>query len=275
MNSAASAHSPFGGLLRHWRTGRGLSQLALAVEAGISTRHLSFLETGRAQPSRAMVELLAGMLDVPLNERNVLLLAAGYAPAYERRPLGAPDLEPVQRAVDFILKQQEPYPAILVDGAFNILKRNRASQRLFGLFVADPPGGRLANTIRTMFHPNGLRQYVANWDELAVRMLYKIHRDAAAGNQEAVRMREEVMSYPGVAPLWKIVDDDRPVPAMMTMKLKRGEWALTFFSTVSTLGFPCDVALSDLKIECFFPADRSTEQIAHRLATEDLALLHT
>jgi transcriptional regulator with XRE-family HTH domain len=276
MPTMTAAHSPFGGLLRHWRTGRGLSQLALATEAGISARHLSFLETGRAQPSRAMVELLAGMLDVPLNERNGLLLAAGYAPTYERRSLGAPDLLPFQRALDFILKQQEPYPAIVVDGAWNIVKRNRAAERIFGLFVDDPRYPRIANTIRTMFHPGGLRQYVVNWEELAVRMLYKVHRDAATGvNAEAVRMREEVMAYPGVAPLWKVVDVDTPAPAMMSMKLQKGEWSLAFFSTISTLGMPCDLALQDLKVECFFPADLATDEAAHRIAADQVALLHT
>src|SRR6185503_10439943 len=129
MNTTAPAHSPFGGLLRHWRTGRGLSQLALATEAGISTRHLSFLETGRAQPSRAMVQLLAGMLDVPLGERNALLVSAGYARVYGDRPLGAPELEPVRRALQFILRQQEPFPALVVDGQWNIVMKNEASKR--------------------------------------------------------------------------------------------------------------------------------------------------
>jgi transcriptional regulator with XRE-family HTH domain len=276
MNMPAVSHSPYGGLLRHWRTARGLSQLALATEAGISTRHLSFLETGRAQPSRPMVELLAGMLDVPLDERNALLLAAGYAPAYERRPLGAPDLQPLQRALDFILKQQEPYPAIVVDGSWNIVKRNIAAQRIFGLFISDPPEGRIANTMRTMFHPRGLRQYVVNWEDLAVRMLYKVHRDAATGlNEDAVRLRQELMSYPGVPPLWKVVDVDRPAPALMTMRLKKGEWSLAFFSTISTLGVPCDVALQDLKVECFFPADCVTDDVARQLAADSLSLLQT
>ena len=275
MNTPVSAQSPFGGLLRHWRTGRGLSQLALAMEAGISTRHLSFLETGRAQPSRAMVELLAGMLDVPIDERNSLLLAAGYAPTYERRPLSAPDL-PVQRALDFILKQQEPFPAIVIDGEWNIVKRNRAARRIFGLFVDPPPEGRVVNTMRSMFHPQGLRQSVVNWEELAVRMLYKIHRDAATGvNEAAIRLREEVMQYPGVAPLWKIVDVETPASPMTTMKLKKGQWSLTFFSTISTLGMPCDVALQGLSVECFFPADCATEESAHRLAVDQPALLHT
>src|SRR5215510_2451258 len=125
---ASSATPAFGQLLKQWRTTRHLSQLALATEAGISTRHLSFLETGRAQPSREMVQLLAGMLDVPLADRNALLVSAGYAPAYGDRPLGAPELEPVRRALQFILRQQEPFPALVIDGQWNIVMKNDASK---------------------------------------------------------------------------------------------------------------------------------------------------
>jgi transcriptional regulator with XRE-family HTH domain len=123
----------FGRLLRQWRTTRHMSQLALATDAGISARHLSFLETGRAQPSREMVQLLAGMLDVPLGERNALLMSAGYAPIYGERPLGAPELKPVRRALEFILRQQEPYPALVLDGQWNMVMRNSASKRIFDL----------------------------------------------------------------------------------------------------------------------------------------------
>lgn len=271
MNGAAQTHSPFGGLLRHWRIVRGLSQLALAIEAGISTRHLSFLETGRAQPSRAMVELLAGMLDVPLRERNALLLAAGFAPAYDRRPLTAPDLQPVQRALDFILKQQEPYPAVVLDAASNILRRNQASQRVFGLF-ADPVQGLIPNTIRTMFHPRGLRQYVVNWQDIAVRLLYRLHYDAATGANLAVtQLREEVMSYPGVASLWDVGGVGSSTPALRTMTLQKGKWSFAFFFTLSTIGMPCDVSLEDLRVMCFFPADRTTDEAVHRIA-EDVKL---
>src|SRR5947207_10233426 len=126
----------FGRMLRQWRDARHMSQLALATEAGISTRHLSFLETGRAQPSREMVQLLAGMLDVPLGDRNALLVSAGYAPAYGERPLSAPELEPVRRALTFTLHQQEPFPALVVDGEWNIVMRNEASRRIFDLFDA-------------------------------------------------------------------------------------------------------------------------------------------
>src|SRR3982074_3474179 len=126
----------FGRMLRQWRDARHMSQLTLATEAGISTRHLSFLETGRAQPSREMVQLLTGMLDVPLGERNALLVAAGYAPLYGDRSLAAPDLEPVRRALEYILRQQEPFPALVLDGEWNIVMHNSAARRIFDLFRA-------------------------------------------------------------------------------------------------------------------------------------------
>ena len=130
----SSATPAFGRLLKQWRNSRHKSQLALATEAGISTRHLSFLETGRAQPSREMVQLLTGMLDVPLGERNALLVSAGYAPLYGNRPLNAPELEPVRRALEFMLRQQEPYPAFVLDGQWNIVMHNAALKRVFEPF---------------------------------------------------------------------------------------------------------------------------------------------
>ena len=271
---SVTAISEYGMLLRHWRTCRGLSQLALATEAGISTRHLSFLENGRAQPSRPMVELLAGMLDVPLEDRNLLLVTAGFAPAYDRRPLGAPDLKPFERAIDFMLAQQEPYPALLVEGGGNIVRRNDAARRIFGLFVPERPDGRPANEIRSIFHPRGLRQYIDNWEELAIRILYNVHRDAALNiNEERVRMRDEVMSYPGVSELWQKVSADYRAPALVTMKLVKGPWTMSFFTTVSMLGLPCDATLQELKIESFFPVDAATDEAAQRLAAGERALL--
>src|SRR5262245_52194829 len=165
----------FGPLLRQWRLARHLSQLTLATEAGISARHISFLETGRAQPSCEMVQLLAGMLDVPLAERNALLVAAGYAPAYSERPLGAPEFEHVNRALQFILRQQEPFPAIVLDGHWNIVMRNPASHRIFELFRGPSPDDRPVNAVRTIFDPRGLRPFVVNWDELAGCMMHSLH----------------------------------------------------------------------------------------------------
>jgi len=267
MNGAVQTHSPFGGLLRHWRTVRGLSQLALALEAGISTRHLSFLETGRAQPSRAMVELLAGMLDVPLNERNTLLLAAGFAPAYDQRPPATPDLGPVQPALDFILEQQEPYPAVVIDAASNILRRNRASRRIFGLF-ADPAAGLIPNTVRSVSHPRGIRQYVGNWKDLATGMLHRLHYHAATRTNEAVvQLREEVMAYPGVASLWNVVGVESQAPGLRTMTLQKGEWSFAFFLTVSTI-VPCENSFEGLRVMSFLPADKATEDAVHRIAEQ-------
>src|ERR1700730_2219127 len=141
----------FGRMLRQWRDARHMSQLALATEAGISTRHLSFLETGRAQPSREMVQLLTGMLDLPLGERNALLVSAGYAPMHAERPLGTPELEPARRALEFILRQQEPYPAMVLDRDWNIVMENGAALRVFEPFRN---GVKTANVRRKVFDPN-------------------------------------------------------------------------------------------------------------------------
>ena len=171
---------PFGRILRQWRGARHMSQLALATEAGISTRHLSFLETGRAQPSREMVQLLAGMLDVPLGERNALLVSAGYAPVYGDRPLGAPELEPVRRALQFILRQQEPFPALVVDGQWNIVMSNDASRRIFQQFRG---AAESANVMRTVFDPRGLRAFIVNWEEVAECLMHSIHRRGGRAGQ--------------------------------------------------------------------------------------------
>jgi transcriptional regulator with XRE-family HTH domain len=261
------ATQSFGRLLRQWRMTRHLSQLALATDAGISTRHLSFLETGRAQPSREMVQLLAGMLDVPLGERNALLISAGYAPLYGSRPLGAPELEPVRRALEFIMRQQEPFPALVLDGQWNIVMRNGASQRIFDLFRPPAPDTQPINVMRTVFHPNGLRPFVANWEQVAECLMAAIHRDVAAtGSDAVVKLRDELLAYPGVPSRWSIAESLTPMAPLVSMQLRKGDLSLAFFSMVTMLGTPRDVTLQELKIECFFPADAITEQIARDLA---------
>ena len=258
----------FGTVLRRWRNARGMSQLTLATEAGISTRHLSFLETGRAQPSREMVQLLAGMLDVPLGDRNTLLVSAGYAPAYGERPLSAPELEPVRRALMFTLRQQEPFPALVVDGEWNVVMRNQASHRIFGLF--DDPGADLTrvNVLRTVFDPRRLRRFIVNWEELAQCLVNSVHRHVAAtGSETMTQLRDELLAYPGVPSRWSVPDPCVEMQPLVSMQLRKGDLAMTFFSMVTTLGTPRDVTLQQLKIECFFPADATTEQTARRLAS--------
>jgi transcriptional regulator with XRE-family HTH domain len=258
----------FGGLLRQWRTSRHMSQLALAIESGISTRHLSFLETGRAQPSREMVQLLAGMLDVPLGDRNALLVSAGYAPAYGERPLTAPELEPVRRALQFILTQQEPYPALVVDGQWNVVMRNEASRRIFDLFNDPDCDDETVNVMRTVFCPDGLRRYIVNWEELAECLVHSLHRQVAATGSDVIgRLRDELLAYPGVPSRWSVPDPTVTMPPLVSMQLQKGDLALTFLSMITTLATPRDVALQQLKIECFFPGDAVTEQTSRRLAS--------
>jgi transcriptional regulator with XRE-family HTH domain len=256
----------FGRLLRHWRTARHMSQLALATEAGISTRHLSFLETGRAQPSREMVQLLTGMLDVPLGERNALLVSAGYAPVYGEQPLGAPELEPVRRPLQFILNQQEPFPAIVLDGHWNVVMGNEASSRIFGLFKerGDRDG---ANVMRTVFDPRRLRRFILNWEEVAQCLMHSLHSEVAAtGGEGVVRLRNELLGYPGVPSRWAVPEKVAPMPPLATMRMRKDDLTLAFCSTVTTFATPGDLTLQQLKIECFFPADAATEQVARRLA---------
>jgi len=261
----------FGALLRQWRSLRRVSQLALATEAQISSRHLSFLETGRAQPSREMVQRLAHVLDVPLSGQNALLVAAGYAPIYGERELSAPELEHVRRALEFILRQQEPYPAIVMDGRWDIIMRNEASQRIFGLFRPSTKEGReqALNGMRTVFHPQGIRQFLLNWEELAGPLIQTLHREAASGtNPTAASLRDELLAYPGVPAPWKLADPYTPVPPVLTMRLKKDDASCAFFSTLTTLATPRDIMLEQLRIECFYPADAVTEETARRLAAQ-------
>jgi transcriptional regulator with XRE-family HTH domain len=248
-----------------------MSQLGLATEAEVSARHVSFLETGKAQPSRDMVQLLANVLDVSLGDRNTLLLAAGYAPAYPERTLEAPDLDHVRRALEFILRQHEPYPAIVLDGAWTIVMRNGAARRIFRRFL-DP--GALSrdlalNAMHSVCHPAGMRRFIENWEEFAGPLIQTVHREATDGtNAPAARLRDALLAYPGMPPKWKHADPRAPAPPVLTMRLCRGDLSLAFFSTLTTLATPRDVMLEQLRIECFYPADPATEATARRLAVE-------
>ncbi len=258
----------FGKLVRHWRGARRMSQLRLACEAGISARHLSFLETGRARPSREMVQLLAEMLDVPLSERNALLVGAGYAPVYGERPLTAPELTHVRRAVQYMLRQQEPYPALVMNAYHDIVMRNEASRRIFELFRGPVPDHVTINGIRTVFNPRGLRPFIVNWDEMAECMMQGLQREIAeTGNDALVRLRDEVLAYPDVPKRFAALNALDAATPLVNMQLRKGELSLTFFSAMSFIGRARDITLQNLKIECFFPADEATEQFTRRLAT--------
>jgi transcriptional regulator with XRE-family HTH domain len=265
-NDVAIGH--FGSLLKHWRSVRRLTQIELAGDANVSARHLCFLETGRAQPSREMVQLLGSALDLPLEERNALHVAAGFMPPYSDRGLAAENLQPVRQALDFILRQQEPYPGIVIDGRWDVRIRNQASRRLFKPFhqAYEMEAGIAENAMHTVFHPKGLRQFIVNWDEFAGQMIQILHREVAQGGRVAAQLLDEIMVYPGLPAEWRLPRNPTGSSPVMTMQLRKGDFRLAFFSTFTTLAMPTDAALQKLKIECFYPADAATAEKARELS---------
>ena len=262
--------SDFGPLLKQWRNARRLSQLGLAAEATVSIRHLCFIETGRAGPSRAMVLKLAEVLDVPLRERNTLLLAAGFAPVYEESALDTPELAAVRGALDAILAQQEPFPAIVLDRDWNIRQINAGAARFFAFLQAgqttSPPGP--SNVLRRLFHPDGVRRYVTNWPEVSEALVRRTRREAIGGvtDERAQRILDEVLDYPGVPASLRSLDVSMPLLPIVPINYARDGQRFDYFSTVTTLGTPQDVTLQELRIECFFPANAETRANAERLA---------
>jgi transcriptional regulator with XRE-family HTH domain len=261
--------SAFGRALREWRARRGLSQLALAGDAGVSSRHLSFVETGRAQPSREMVLLLVRALDVPLRDRNDLLSAAGYAPVYRATKLDAPALSQARRALDFVLRQQEPYPAIVIDRHWNILQANGGTGRLVELFLEPSAAAELGlNAMRLMLHPRGFRPHIVNWEAMAAALVQWLHRDilSGLGDAETRRLLDELLAYPGVPRHWGRLDLDVSTDPFLPIEFRRGDVELRYFSMLTSLGTPHDITLQELRIESFYPADSATEDTARRLA---------
>jgi transcriptional regulator with XRE-family HTH domain len=249
----------FGVLLRRWRAVRHVSQLALALDADISTRHLSCIETGRAQPSRDMVLRLAEAQEIPLRERNVLLLAAGYAPLYRQTSLDAPEMETARQAVDFLLRQQEPYPAIVVDRYWNTLRMNSGTRHFLGRFpICDSV--RPHNGVRLVFHPKGLRPFIENWESVAARIIQRVHREAAANPADETMkcFLEELLSYPAVPNRWRVLDLDAPPPPFLTINYRWNNSTLRLFASLTIFGTAQDVALQEMRIESFFPADEAT-----------------
>jgi transcriptional regulator with XRE-family HTH domain len=257
---------PVGGLLRQWRQRRRLSQLDLACDAGISTRHLSFLETGRSQPSRDMVLLLSEQLDVPVRERNVLLVAAGFAPMFPERPLEDPALAPARAAIDLVLDRQKPYPAFALDRHWQIVASNAALPQLYEDVAADlqqPP----INALRLSLHPRGLAPRIVNLAEWRAHLLYRLRRQVELTADAAlIELLREVTAYPGAA--HAPVQTSRLERAIaVPFRIKIGDNILSFFSLTTVFGSPIDVMLSELALELFFPADDQTDAAVRRMTT--------
>lgn len=263
--------TPFPSLLRRWRAARGATQAQLATDAEISTRHLSFLEGGKAQPSRQMVLVLASALDLPLRDRNALLLSAGFAPMYAETPLDAVAMSPVRRAMALVLEQQEPFGALVMDRRWDIVAMNRGAARLFGALLPTPPSdARLAtNLVHLLFHPDGVRRAMVNWEEVAWSFLARLHRDQehAPGDRAAAELLAEVSRYPGV-PGRSSVRSLAPAP-FVTAHIRVGELELRLFTVLTAFGTPLDVTAQELVVETFFPADRESEARLRAMAAAD------
>lgn len=256
---------PVGELLREWREHRRLSQLAFAIQAGVSTRHLSFVETGRSAPSREMLLHLAEQLEVPLRERNHLLVAAGYAPAYVESAFDSPQMAVVRTAVRQVLAGHEPYPALAVDRNWNIIDAN-TSISLFTEGAAPHLLDSPANCLRIGLHPDGLARRIVNLGEWRTHLLGRLRRQIVRSADPAlVELYDELCAYPYERPE---PEDELPdantivVPLRIWDSRRRGR-ELAFFSTVTTFGTPLDITVEELAIESFFPANAETVAALH------------
>jgi transcriptional regulator with XRE-family HTH domain len=256
----------FAAALRRWRARRGWSQLELAGRAGVSQRHLSFLELGRAAPSREMAVRLAEALEVGLRERNGFLVAAGFAPIFRETALAAPELAPIREALDFMLAKQEPYPAVVVDRRWNLVKANSGAVRLVEFLLGPLPPEARINLADALVGPGALRPYLVNWGEVARYFLRGIEADAAAdGSDETAALLERLLSYEDAAALQKHTSMPSTEP-VLSMHFCKGEVSLRLFTAIAILGTPQNVTLDELRIESFFPVDTETAGMFRRWA---------
>ncbi|MGK2872198.1 MAG: helix-turn-helix domain-containing protein [Alphaproteobacteria bacterium] len=261
--TVTSGTRTFGEHLKQWRSRRRLSQLKFSLESGISQKHLSFIEVGRSSPSREMVIHLSECLEIPLRERNTMLLAAGYAPLYPARELDDPTLQPARAAIRLLLKGHEPFPALAVDRHWTMIDANRVIPLLFtGLSdpaLLTPP----INVLRLSLHPNGLAPHIVNLSEWRMHLLRRLgHQINVTGDEVLMRLVDELQAYPCevVRETFQPTAHDYSdifVPMELTTPLGR----LSFFSTTTVFGTPLDVTLSELAIESFFPANEETRRI--------------
>jgi len=237
-----------------------MSQLDLALEASVSARHLSFVETGRSQPSREMVLTLAEHLEVPLREQNALLLAAGYAPLFSEMSLDTDEMRPARHALDAILSGHEPFPAIIVDRQWEVVASNEPAQRLLREGVSeellDPP----ANALRVTLHPDGLAPRILNFPEWSAHLITRLHRQALLSQDSALAaLEEELLGYPGVEPSAGLAEPAEMLFVPLRLDIPSSEAVVSMFSTIATFGTALDITLEELCIEAFFPADEQTE----------------
>jgi transcriptional regulator with XRE-family HTH domain len=262
------ASRPVGDLLRRWRQRRRLSQLDLASEAEISTRHLSFVENGRSTPSREMILRLAEQLEIPMRERNALLLAGGFAPIYPERPLDDPDLAAARHAIALFLERQKPYPAFAMDRQWRVVASNSALPELYegcSAALLNPP----VNGMRLTLHPEGMAPRIVNFAEWRAHLLERLRHEIAVTADPALSvLLHEVLRYPVPEPLPAPPETLAPNAVMVPFRVRTRVGVLSFFTTTTVFGTPIDVTLSELMLEHFYPADDETDRLVRRLEAE-------
>jgi transcriptional regulator with XRE-family HTH domain len=241
-----------GDLLRYWLKQRGKSQLDLSLDTGISQRHLSFVESGRSVPSRDLLLIVSERLDIPLRERNVLLLASGYAPLYGECAWEAPEMAVITKAVDRVLLQQEPHPALLMDRYWNVIRTNEAAPRFFGSFVDLAARKHPRNLLDLMFDPAGMRPFVESWEDVAAGLLQRVYREAAGHvvDKRTTELLDDLEKHPGVKDLSTVPQIQSPV---LPITFVRGSERFSYFSLITTVGTPQCVTAQELRLECMFP----------------------
>lgn len=261
--------SEFGGLLKQWRAQRRVSQLDLALSANVSSRHLSFIETGRARPSRQMIMNLSDAMDIPLRDRNLLLQAAGFAPIYKSREYDDAELAMVRRSIEFMLDKHEPYPAVILDRAWNVKGANMGAGNLLARFLsAEALSSGTPNILDTLFDPEGLRPFVVDWPVLASYSLRRLIHDAAQDGPKSpsADLLKRVRERPGVKELEQDPPANVPTGPMLNMELQRGDLHLKLFTVIATFGTPQDITVEELRIETIFPADEDTKRLLENWA---------
>jgi transcriptional regulator with XRE-family HTH domain len=255
--------------LRRWRDTRGVSQLELAVTAGCSQRHISFLELGRTKPSREMVLRLAEALNVPLRQSNELLLAAGFAPVWTETDLGAQTLAPIRSALDYMLSQQDPFPAVVVDRRWNLLQANAGAVRLVEFLVGPVKPGSAINLADALVAPDVLRPHLTNWGDVVRYFVRSVEADAAAdATADTAALLQRLLGYEGVR---AAIAHTTPYGAdgpVLAMHFAKGTTRLRLFTTIATLGTPQDITAQELRIECFFPMDDETRGVFRTWAAQ-------
>jgi transcriptional regulator with XRE-family HTH domain len=255
----------FPALMKHWRQRRGLSQLDLSLAADVSSRHVSFLETGRAQPSREMILRLANALSIPLRDQNALLAAAGFAEAFAQPGPEEALRGPVGQAIARMLQHHEPFPMVVMDRAYNVLRMNEGASALVPRLIADPsaladPVNQPINGYKWLFDPRLARPYVQEWESAARVFLSRIHRESLerAGDAALSTLLRELLAFPGVPDHWQAADLSVPSQPVLAIRLKTADLSLAFLTTLTVFNAPQNVTLDELRIESYFPLDDAT-----------------